>query len=331
MKFTMFRNFLYGLILTLVIIVLSFAYLSYKYIPKDVLEIVGALEWKYFSYTLFTLFLYHTFDTLRVIIIARAIGVNYSLWYGYLVSFTNTFGATITPAHLGGEVLPLYTLSRRGGQFYQIMTIVTMKGVSGFLFYVIFFPLTLQALIKDTRQMKEFGLIVGALLVFSLLVYILYRILLVRTTKEKGNFLYKLRRTLLRYLVTCRIFIRTQKLTFLIALMLSILLYFSFLFMGIFLVKAFNPQANLKEVFLDQLPLLYAIFISPTPGGSGVGELGALPIFSPHLEGESLGVFVILWRILSQYLSAFIGGLIFVFFLLTDILKSKNKWPSGNT
>ncbi|MCX7613710.1 MAG: flippase-like domain-containing protein [Caldimicrobium sp.] len=322
----MIRNLLYGLIITLLIVILSFIYLGYKYIPKDISQLLPGLSLEYLLYSILTLFFYHTFDTLRVIVIARAIGVNYSLWYGYLVSFTNTFGATITPAHLGGEVLPLYTLARRGGQFYQIMTIVTMKGFSGLLFYVLFFPLTVQALLKDPRQMKEFALLVGGLIILSLVVYVLYRILILRKTHEKGgNFFYKLRRTILRYIVTCKIFFQTRKLTFLFALILSILLYFSFLLMGIFLVKAFNSQANLREVFFDQLPLLYAIFISPTPGGSGVGEIGALPIFGPHLKEEYLGLFVILWRIISQYFSALVGGVIFVLFLIKDMLKIRDR------
>lgn len=330
MAYTMMRNLFYGFLISLFIILLSFTYLGYKYFPKDLLSTLKLLDKKYLSLTLLFLFLFHTFDTLRVIVLARALGVVYPLWYGYLVSLTNTFGATVTPAHLGGEFLPLYTLTRKGGQFYQIMTIVTMKGFSGFFFYLLFFPLTLKALLKDPKQTKEFLFIVGVLLIISLLAYTAFKLLF--RGKERGKHLdimTKLRRTFLRYVVTCKIFFRTKKKTFLLALGLSVLLYFSFLLMGVFLTKAFNRGADIKEVFIDQLPLLYAIFISPTPGGSGVGELGALPIFSPHLKEEYLGLFVMLWRILSQYLSAFFGGLIFVSFLLKDLkkLKEKNESP----
>jgi uncharacterized protein (TIRG00374 family) len=66
---------------------------------------------------------------------------------------------------------------------------------------------------------------------------------------------------------------------FLLAVLLSIALYLSFLAIGAALLKAFNPSVSIVEVFIHQLPLLYAIFMSPTPGGSGVGEFGAIPVF----------------------------------------------------
>lgn len=317
----MIKNLFLGLIFTLIIILISFGYLGLKYFPKDALKTLTLLDKKNLFFALLSLFSFHTFDTLRVIVLARALKVRYPLWYGYLVSFVNTFGATVTPAHLGGELLPLYTLSRRGGHFYQILTIVTMKGFSGFFFYLLFFPLTIKALLRDPKQTREFLLIVGSLLFLSLALFLLYKFLFKREALFQKNFLSKLKRTIFRYIITCKIFFRTKKRDFFLALMLSLGLYFSFLSVGIFLVRAFNPSGDILEIFLDQLPLLYAIFISPTPGGSGVGEFGALPIFSPYLPEESLGLFVMLWRILSQYLSAFLGGIIFLVLVITDYKK----------
>lgn len=321
MNSIMIKNLLLGLILTLIIILISFGYLGLKYFPKDALRTLLLLDRKNLFYAILSLFFFHTFDTLRVIVLARALRVKYPLWYGYLVSLINTFGATVTPAHLGGELLPLYTLSRRGGHFYQILTIVTMKGFSGFFFYLLFLPLTIKVLLKDSRQTKEFLLVVGSLLLFSLIFFSLYKLLFRKEALFQKNFLNKLRRTAFRYFITCKIFFRTKKKEFILALLLSLGLYFSFLLVGIFLVKAFNPSGDVLDIFLDQLPLLYAIFISPTPGGSGVGEFGALPIFSPYLPEDTLGVFVILWRILSQYLSAFLGGFIFLIFVIVDYKK----------
>lgn len=317
----MFRNLLIGLILLLLILGLSFTYLAFKYFPKNLWEVLVELDKKYLFYTLFFLFLFHTFDTLRVIILARALKIRYPLWYGYLVSFVNTFGATVTPAHLGGEFLPLYTLTRKGGHFYQVLTIITMKGFSGFFFYLFFLPLTLKSLLADPKQTKEFLGIVGSLLFLSILAFFLYKLLIKREKVLKKDFFKKIKIPLFRYIITCKLFLKTKKKEFVLVLIFSFLMYFSFLFEGVFLIKAFNQEASELEIFLDQLPLLYAIFISPTPGGSGVGEIGAIPVFSAYLSKDKLGLFVILWRIISQYLSAFIGGLIFLFFLLEDLRK----------
>ena len=315
----MLRNLLIGLILLIIILGLSFTYLAIKYFPKDLWRVLLTLEKRHLFNAFFFLFLFHTFDTLRVILLARALKVRYSFGYGYLVSFVNTFGATVTPAHIGGEILPLYTLTRKNGQFYQILTIITMKGFSGFFFYLIFFPLTLKSLWEDPRKAKEFLAIAGTLLIISFIMYLLYLFLIKKEELLKKNYLKKIKTTLFRYIITCKTFFKTQKKIFFLALIFSFLMYFSYLLEGVFLVKAFNPEAKASDVFLDQLPLLYAIFISPTPGGSGVGEFGALPIFSAYLPEENLGLFVILWRILSQYLSACIGGFIFLIFLIKDL------------
>jgi uncharacterized protein (TIRG00374 family) len=67
-----------------------------------------------------------------------------------------------------------------------------------------------------------------------------------------------------------------------------------------------------------ELPLVYAIFTSPSPGGSGVGELGAAAIFQDLIAPSVIGLFVILWRFFSQYFSAILGGLIFSLYVLRD-------------
>ncbi|MFN3505414.1 MAG: flippase-like domain-containing protein [Caldimicrobium sp.] len=323
----MLRYLLLGLILFTLIIGFSFGYLIIKHFPKELPSLIFALNRKNLFLSLLSLFFYHTFDTLRVIIIARALGIKYPLWYGYLVSFVNTFGATITPAHLGGEILPLYTLSRKGGQFYQILTIITMKGISGALFYILMAPFTIKTLFENPKEAKELILIVLSLSALFILGYLIYKIFFKKENLHKRGLLSKFKRMLLRYIVTSKIFFKTKKIHFFLAIFLSLLLYKSFLFIGIFLLKAFNPSVNPLEVFFRQLPLLYAIFISPTPGGSGVGELGALPIFNLYLPEDLLGPFVIIWRFLSQYLSALIGGGLFLVLLMKDVKKNYGTPP----
>jgi uncharacterized protein (TIRG00374 family) len=323
----MIKRILQGLLITAFIILLSFLYLAYHYFPKDVWEVFLALDRKSLFLAFFFLLLFHTFDMLRVIVIARSIGLYYPIHYGYLVSLVNTFGATVTPAHLGGEFLPLYTLARKGGEVYKIATVVTLKGLSGLLFYLLFLPFTLKVLFSSPKLAKELLAIVLAILFLSLILYFAYLFLKERRgiVKKEKELISSFKRSFRRYVATCRRFYREHKVVFLLSVLLSIALYLSFLAIGAALLKAFNPSVSIAEVFIDQLPLLYAIFMSPTPGGSGVGEFGAIPVFSQYLPEEYLGLFIILWRGLSQYLSALIGGIIFLVFLLRDVAKYNQR------
>jgi len=95
-------------------------------------------------------------------------------------------------------------------------------------------------------------------------------------------------------------------------------LYVCFLLSGAFLLFAFEPSVSFSRAVFSQIALLYAIFLSPTPGGSGVGEVGGLEVFSGFLPVYMVGSFVILWRFITQYLSAIIGGVLFFSLLFKD-------------
>ena len=121
-----------------------------------------------------------------------------------------------------------------------------------------------------------------------------------------------------------RIFLRDKKLSILLASISSVFLYLSFLSSGAFLVKSFNPEHSLFTLIEHQIMLLYAIFLSPTPGGSGVGEVGALYVFDAFLEVSLLGGFSILWRFITQYISALLGGIFLLFLIIKDSKRLTN-------
>ncbi len=319
----MYKSMLYGSVLTAIIIALSAVYILKRTFSREVIGVFFLVEKRYLLLALLSMFFYHTFDNVRLFVLSRAMGLKYSFFYGYIVSLINTFGATVTPAHVGGEFVSLYALMRRGGQLHKVMSVVTMKTLTGVSFFVVALPLTLYTLAKNPSQAKDLLLLLGIALTAASVLYISLRSFL-RRNSEEGKFSSKIKNTLRRYIVTMRMFLRDKKKYIFCAIVSSVLLYISFLAVGTFLVKAFNPEANSCSVFVDQLFLVYALFISPTPGGSGVGELGALSVFSPFLNPVEVGVFALLWRFISQYLSALIGSVLLSILLLIDSRRLKH-------
>jgi uncharacterized protein (TIRG00374 family) len=59
----------------------------------------------------------------------------------------------------------------------------------------------------------------------------------------------------------------------------------------------------------------------PTPGGSGVAEVGFASLFSFFVPLHLLGLFVGVWRLIVFYFNLCIGAII----LLTEIKKSKRR------
>ncbi|MFN3976278.1 MAG: flippase-like domain-containing protein [Aquificaceae bacterium] len=320
----MLKSIVYGTIFTLLLVLASLIYILKKSVSKDILLVILHIDKRYLFLSLIAMFLYHTFDNLRLFVLSRAMNLKYSFLYGYTISFINTFGATITPAHMGGEFMSLYTLSRKGGRLHKVMSIVTMKTLTGLAFFILASPYLLFYLYNNPKtSLKILTILFLSFLVFFAL-YLTFKTLSKRKSVENSKITQKVKYTLKRYVVVSRMFLKSKKFSLLVASLSSILLYVSFLASGALLVKGLNTQASFFEVMEHQLMLLYAVFLSPTPGGSGVGEVGAFYTFDMFLDVSLLGGFSILWRFITQYLSALIGGLLLLFILFKDSKRLKD-------
>jgi len=133
------RTIFLGSIGVLVIVFLSFLYILFKTFSKETLEVLFSLKRRYLLFSFFWVFLLHTFDNLRLFVLSRAVGVKYSFLYGYAVSLANTFAATVTPAHIGGEAMAIYLIARKGVNISKTMSIVTMKTISGMSFFMVLY------------------------------------------------------------------------------------------------------------------------------------------------------------------------------------------------
>ncbi len=317
----MYRALIYGTFLTLLLIAGSILYIAKKAINKEVIGLLFHLDKKYLLLSVLSMFAYHTFDNLRIYVLARALRFRYSFLYGYVVSVINTFGATITPAHTGGELMSLYTLSRKKGKLHKVASIVTVKTITGAFFFLLALPYALYTFYENPSQAKKLLGVFAFFLLLFVCFYLIARLFFKKAKNSKGPTLKKLVYNLKKYLVNLRLFWKVGKASLIGACIFSVALYISFLTSGAFLVKSFNPDASLLEAIKSQLLLLYAIFISPTPGGVGVGEVGALYAFEGLVDFYVLGAFSLLWRFITQYFSALLGGVAFGIMVFIDVCR----------
>ncbi|AGP39222.1 lysylphosphatidylglycerol synthase transmembrane domain-containing protein [Sorangium cellulosum] len=77
------------------------------------------------------------------------------------------------------------------------------------------------------------------------------------------------------------------------------------------------------QVILTQTVLNFALYMSPTPGASGVAELGSNALMSPWVEGAFVVPYVVLWRVLTLFLCMFVGGIYVFRYLGTDVLEAR--------
>ena len=78
-------------------------------------------------------------------------------------------------------------------------------------------------------------------------------------------------------------------------------------------------------MILVQVLLNFALYLSPTPGASGVAEAGSSAIMSPWVQPPFVIAYLVLWRILSLFLCMFVGGIYVFRYLGTDVLEQRIK------
>ncbi len=308
----------WGSLATFLFVITSFILLAIKYSPAN-LNYITNIDYKYLILAFFLFFLYYTFDMLRLKVIAEGFGIKYSTSYAYITSFIATFGATVTPAHIGGELIIFYMLKRLGIKKHKIWGTIIFKTISGFSFFLIALPLFILYTASNPLILHKLIFIGLIFFIFSIISYPFFKWF------QRFNKNPSIKRSLKLYCYSIIYFWKHKKLLFLKACFFSTLLYLTFLSFAPVLLKAFHIKFDIFSIYILQLPLIYAIFSSPTPGGSGVGEFGGIAIFQDIVPTSLLGLFIILWRFFSQYLGASIGGILFIYIVFKDWRKYKKE------
>lgn len=79
------------------------------------------------------------------------------------------------------------------------------------------------------------------------------------------------------------------------------------------------------QIILVQSLLNFALYLSPTPGASGIAEAGSNAIMSPWVRGVFELPYLVLWRIITLFLSMFVGGVYVFRYLGADVLERQVK------
>ena len=88
-----------------------------------------------------------------------------------------------------------------------------------------------------------------------------------------------------------------------------------FFFLPYPILKGLGLSPPIGQTMITQVLLTYLLLFAPTPGASGIAEGGAFLLFKPLCPEHLLGIFIVLWRFFSYYLSVILGG-----FLLTRMV-----------
>ncbi len=131
------------------------------------------------------------------------------------------------------------------------------------------------------------------------------------------------------------VYMRRGKLAVLTAFVLTVgffwarfsVAYFILLGMGLSTTPStwVAPGPDFLQVIAVQSLLNFALYLSPTPGASGVAEAGSTTLMSPWVSGVYALPYLVLWRLLALFLCMFVGGTYVFRYLGTDVLERRAK------
>jgi len=130
-----------------------------------------------------------------------------------------------------------------------------------------------------------------------------------------------------------RTYLRRGKRAYLSALMLTFaffcsrfaVAYFILLGLGIPTEPATFVSVGppIVQIVLIQALLNFALYLSPTPGASGIAEAGSNALMSPWVRGAFEIPYLVLWRLLTLFLCMFVGGVYVFRYLGADVLAER--------
>ncbi len=114
-----------------------------------------------------------------------------------------------------------------------------------------------------------------------------------------------------------RIYLKRGKIAYLTAQLLTVCFFCSRFAVAYFILLGLGLPVTphtfvtigppIVQVILVQVLLNFALYLSPTPGASGVAEAGSSAIMSPWVQPPFVIAYLVLWRVLSLFLCMFVG------------------------
>jgi uncharacterized protein (TIRG00374 family) len=286
------------------------------------------------------------FDVLRLIILARAVGVKIPFIYGTKAILSYTFLSNITPSSAGGEPLLMYMLNQRGVTFGKATAISLLRTMITMAFFavggpiIIYFHRELLSSVGLKLVFDYVSIFMSLTVIFFAYLYFapgsarkfLDRVFIFferfKFFKERS---FKLRKNILHtvdeFKSNLRELLQKDYWHLFLAVLCTALMITSQFLVAFVLLKGLGCDVRVLNTFMVQGVLHFLLYYVPTPGGSGISEGIGYTLFALFVPSHINGVFLVIWRFLTNYLFTLIGGLIIVKSIgmkhLEDITKAK--------
>jgi uncharacterized protein (TIRG00374 family) len=330
-----------SVILAVAFSVLAISLLFY-YTKADLSKAFTSVNFLYLAAALGLIILNWVLEAGRLVTILDAVDCQLSFARALQIALVGSFFANITPFDSGREPLQIYLLSKNGvsaGKSTAVVLVKTIMSTVARLALALGIPTwllitkTAWSLPSVLNTALNVGIVLyviftGALVFFlfrpQLLAVFLHSVLswklLLRFWKSEQLELVEMRilREANSFHDSIHMLTQANKRNLILVAFYSILLWVMTLSVPALLLWGMGVYSPLLQILAVSLIFYLAAAYAPTPGSTGISEAGFAAIFfaSNLIPYPLLGVFVLLWRFLTYYLSLLVGGIVSFFTFL---------------
>lgn len=329
------RNLVRGLKASLAISVIVSVILLIQTIDIKQLEEMQKINLFYIGLSLAIVALMWISQGLSMQVLAEALGEKLPLREATKNYLVGSFISNVTPFASGGGPFQVLLLHQKGMSLGKASSIITVQwtlrqvffGILGPIFFIFY-----QGYIDSGRiptKLFNAAVVSGIVITLVLLFFVwkpqiipalangLVRFPGVRRLMERGHrqeqfehLIERVYREIEEFHECLRKLIKTKKWELLLAT-IFISLFWTFYFMiAPVLLIGLGAKPHFIQAFIMQTIMFLILPYIPTPGASGVAELGFAAFFAPFVPLHLLGIVAVAWRLLTYYFSTLFGGMI---------------------
>jgi uncharacterized protein (TIRG00374 family) len=339
------RDIIRGLRIFLIITIIAIIGLLIFTVDKETYIALRQMVPVFLLITLLLALVHLYLDFLRLQVLTWALGKFISLKSSIEFTMGGLFLGAVTPFQSGGIPLQVYILSREGFSIGEGTAIILFRAVLalGVVFVALPGIISYYHIISTAHALKS---ILNYLFFFYLFAIIIVLLILYKTERVRrglhsfGDFLRrkkiikserpreivdKILDEVMNFKKSMGLFFKTGKWKTLLSFVLTLISMGIYFLIAPALLYGLGIPAPIVKAAILQLVLTYLLVFIPTPGASGVAELGGFSLFALICPKELLGVYVLLWRFFTFYLSVIIGGLVMIRMVGFERLKTITK------
>lgn len=261
-----------------------------------------------------------------------AIRPRMSFWTSFRANLSNVFMGAVTPSQTGGSPAQMFVYYRGGLSVGEGASIIVINYLSTLIFFLTAALFAMTVIEARFAQPVILYMIRIAFVIFTsqLALFLLFlwkphlieRVLrrisgpLQRKLPLVGRWLGRMVEKLLAELDSfhdsCTLFLRHKPAIFLASLGLTIVLYVNKFTIAYLIMLGLGVHGSYADVLAIQALVLFILYFAPTPGGSGIAEIGNGALMAALIPSGLLPVFTALQRLFFLYVPAVTGSFIFL-------------------